>query len=71
MLGAAVLAACETAGAASPLFQTHGRAPISNTDLFTYDVTEDGKRFLVNRYVKPDHIEPLTVILNATAGRKK
>jgi hypothetical protein len=59
------------AGAASPLFQIHGRAPISSTDLFTYDVSKDGKRFLVNRYVKPDHVEPLTVVLNATAGTKK
>ncbi len=55
-------------GASSPLFQIHGRAPISSTDLFTYDVTKDGKRFLVNRYVKPEHVEPLTVVLNAVAG---
>jgi Tol biopolymer transport system component len=55
-------------GSASPLFQIHGRAPISNTDLYTYDVSRDGKRFLVNRYVRPDHVEPLTVVLNATAG---
>ncbi len=58
-------------GSASPLFQIHGRAPISNTDLFTYDVSKDGKRFLVNRYAKPDRVEPLTVVLNATAGAKK
>ena len=37
-----------------PLFQFHGRAPISSTDVFSYDVNEDGKRFLVNRYVKPE-----------------
>jgi len=58
-------------GAASPLFQIHGRAPISNTDLYTYDVSKDGKRFLVNRYIKPDQVEPLTVVLNATAGAEK
>ena len=52
-------------GAASPLFQVRGRAPISSADLFTYDVAPDGKRFLVNRYVKPDHAQPLTVVLNA------
>jgi len=56
-----------TTGTASPLFQLHGRAPISNTDLYTYDVSRDGKRFLVNRYVKPDHVEPLSVVLNAAA----
>lgn len=60
-----------TTGAGSPLLQLHGRAPISNTDLYTYDVSKDGKRFLVNRYVKPDHVEPLTVVLNATLGAQK
>jgi Tol biopolymer transport system component/predicted Ser/Thr protein kinase len=47
------------------LFQIHGRAPISSTDVFTYDVAKDGKRFLVNRYVKPEHVPPLTILLNA------
>ena len=56
-----------SSGAPSPLFQLHGRAPISSSDLFTYDVARDGKRFLVNRYVKPDHVQPLTVVLNAVA----
>ncbi|MHB8655494.1 MAG: protein kinase domain-containing protein, partial [Terriglobia bacterium] len=60
-----------SAGAPTPLFPIRGRAPISSTDLFTYDVSKDGKRFLVNRYVKPEHIEPLTVVLNAAAGMKK
>jgi Tol biopolymer transport system component len=49
------------------LFQFHGRAAISSTDVFSYDVTKDGKRFLVNRYVKPESIVPLTVVLNAGA----
>jgi eukaryotic-like serine/threonine-protein kinase len=51
-------------GTPAPLFQIHGRAPISSTDLFTYDVAKDGKRFLVNRYVKPEHVPPLNVLLN-------
>jgi hypothetical protein len=51
-------------GEPASLFQIHGRAPISSTDVFTYDVTKDGKRFLVNRYVKPDHVAPLTILLN-------
>jgi hypothetical protein len=54
-------------GNPTPLFQIHGRAVISSTDVFTYDVAKDGKRFLVNRYVKPDHLTPLTVVLHATA----
>ncbi len=47
------------------LFQVDGRAPISSTDVFTYDVAKDGQRFLVNRYVKPEHVAPLSIILNA------
>jgi hypothetical protein len=50
-----------------PLFQVHGRAPVSSTDVFTYDVAKDGKRFLVNRYLKPERVAPLTIVLNASA----
>jgi Tol biopolymer transport system component len=57
-------------GNPTPLFQVHGRAPISSTDVFTYDVAKDGQRFLVNRYVKPDHLAPLTVVLHATAEQQ-
>jgi Tol biopolymer transport system component len=56
-------------GTPEPLFQVHGRAPISSTDAFTYDVSSDGKRFLVNRYVKPEHVPPLTILLNTTNDR--
>ena len=31
-------------GTPMPLFQIRGRSPISSTDLFTYDVAQDGKR---------------------------
>jgi hypothetical protein len=31
-------------------------------------VAKDGKRFLVNRYVKPEHVAPLTILLQAAAG---
>jgi len=55
-------------GTPAPLFQIHGRAAISSTDVFTYDVAKDGKRFLVNRYVKPEHVPPLTILLNAPAS---
>jgi eukaryotic-like serine/threonine-protein kinase len=55
-------------GTPTPLFQIHGRAPISSTDVFTYDLAQDGKRFLVNRYVKPEHVPPLTILLNAAGG---
>jgi eukaryotic-like serine/threonine-protein kinase len=54
-------------GTPTPLFQIHGRAAISSTDAFTYDVTKNGQRFLVNRYVKPEQIAPLNIVLNAGA----
>ncbi len=54
----------------APLFQVHGRAPISSTDVFTYDVAKDGNRFLVNRYVKPEHVIPLTLVLHAGAEQQ-
>jgi Tol biopolymer transport system component len=50
------------------LFPIYGRAPISSTDVFTYDVAKNGKRFLVNRYVKPEHVAPLTILLNSPTG---
>ena len=56
-------------GTPAPLFQFHGRAAISSTDVFSYDVAKDGKRFLVNRYVKPASITPLTIVLNAGAEK--
>lgn len=56
-----------SSGTPVELFQVRGRAPISSTDLFTYDVAKDGQRFLVNQYVKPDNIVPLTIVQHALA----
>ncbi|MGP7969989.1 MAG: hypothetical protein ACLPQL_06140, partial [Desulfobaccales bacterium] len=55
-------------GMPTPLFQVHARAPVSSSDIFSYDVTADGQRFLVNQYVKPAEIPPLNIVLNSTAG---
>ena len=55
------------AGNPTPLFRTQLRASVSSTDQFTYDVTKDGQRFLINRYAKPTQVAPLHIILNATA----
>jgi serine/threonine protein kinase len=59
------------AGNPTPLFRTQLRAPVSSTDLFSYDVAKDGQRFLVNRYAKPQQVAPLHIVLNATAGLVK
>jgi len=58
-------------GAPRTLFQIHSRPPNSSTDLFTYDVSHDGKRFLVNQYVKPEQIPPLSIVLHANAAQAK
>jgi eukaryotic-like serine/threonine-protein kinase len=54
-----------SSGMPRTLFPIAGRAQISSTDLFSYDVTKDGQRFVVNRYKKPETIAPLTVVLRA------
>ena len=59
-----------TMGMPRLLFQIGGRAAISSTDLFTYDVSKDGQRFLVNRYLKPTSVPPLNIILNATESAR-
>jgi eukaryotic-like serine/threonine-protein kinase len=56
-----------SSGTPQPLFRVRARAPISNTDVFSYDVMKDGSRFIVNRYVKPSVVPPLGILLNATA----
>lgn len=50
-----------------PLFRISARAPVSSTDLYNYTVTADGKRFLVNRYIRPASLPPFNIVLNATA----
>jgi Tol biopolymer transport system component len=59
------------ADVAKPLFQTHRREGISSVDLFSYDVSADGQRFLVNTDVGEVTSPPLTVVLDWTAGLKK
>jgi Tol biopolymer transport system component len=73
MMTAVPVVANETfsTGTPIPLFQFHGRAPISSTDAFSYDVTRDGKRFLVNHYQKPSYVAPLVIVLNSKAEAGK
>jgi eukaryotic-like serine/threonine-protein kinase len=52
------------AGPPVPLFQTHIRQPISSQDVFSYDVTSDGQRFLINTRVDERNAAPLSIILN-------
>jgi eukaryotic-like serine/threonine-protein kinase len=59
------------AGPPSSLFQAHTRQAISTQDVFSYDVTEDGNRFLVNTNVEEPSASPLSIILNWASEVKK
>jgi eukaryotic-like serine/threonine-protein kinase len=52
------------AGPPVVLFQTHLRQPISAQDVFSYDVTGDGQRFLINTKVDEPNAATLSIILN-------
>jgi Tol biopolymer transport system component/predicted Ser/Thr protein kinase len=59
------------AGAATPLFQTRRPVAVTSTDLFSYDVSADGQRFLANTDVGEVTSSPLTLVHNWTAGLKR
>ena len=52
------------AGPPTTLFQTRRRQPISAMDFFSYDVSADGKKFLINTKVDESNAAPLSIILN-------
>ncbi|MFY9550461.1 MAG: hypothetical protein WAU32_04865, partial [Thermoanaerobaculia bacterium] len=59
------------AGVAKPLFSIRRREPVSAADLFSYDVSADGQRFLVSTDAGEATAAPLTAIVNWTAGLEK
>jgi eukaryotic-like serine/threonine-protein kinase len=59
------------AGSPVVLFQTHLRQPISAQDVFSYDVSSDGQRFLVNTKVDEPNAAPLSIILNWASEMEK
>ena len=60
-----------SSGVPQALFPLRARMPLSSTDVFSYDVTRDGQKFLVNRYVSPAHVAPLDIALNIAATEDK
>jgi serine/threonine protein kinase len=52
------------AGTPVALFQTTPRQPVLVFDLFVYDVSRDGQRFLINTEVKQAESTPMAVVLN-------
>jgi len=53
------------------LFQATPRQPIPIYDLFVYDVSRDGQRFLIITPVKEAEAAPMSVVLNWTANLNK
>jgi Tol biopolymer transport system component len=53
------------------LFQTHRRQPVSSQDVFSYDVSGDGQRFLIATKVDEANAAPLSVLLNWASGMEK
>jgi hypothetical protein len=44
---------------------------VATSEQAMYDVSKDGRRFLVNTHMKADEVHPLTVILNWQAEFRK
>jgi serine/threonine protein kinase len=59
------------AGPPVTLFQTHTRQPISMMDAFTYDVSRDGQKFLINTRMDESNAAPLSIILNWSSELEK
>jgi serine/threonine protein kinase len=54
------------AGTPAALFQANPREMFATSELFSYDVSSDGQKFLVNTQLKTE-MTPMSVILNWTA----
>jgi len=59
------------AGSPFALFQTHRRVAISSQDLFSYDISPDGQRFLIATKIENSGVAPLSVALNWTSNLEK
>ena len=58
-------------GTPMALFQATPRQPIPIYDLFVYDVSRDGQRFLIITPVKEAETAPMSVVLHWTAKLNK
>jgi eukaryotic-like serine/threonine-protein kinase len=59
------------AGTPVPLFQLHPRISVASFDLFSYDVSTDGQRFLVANKIDQTNAVPVSVVLNWTSALQK
>jgi hypothetical protein len=59
------------AGTPVALFQSTPRQPVLVYDLFVYDVSRDGQRFLINTPVNQADTHPMSILLNWPAKLNK
>jgi eukaryotic-like serine/threonine-protein kinase len=72
MMAVAVTAGASfEAGSPVALFQTHRRQPVSSEDVFSYDVSGGGQRFLIITKVDEATAAPLSILLNWVSEMEK
>jgi hypothetical protein len=59
------------AGSPAVLFQTHRRQAVSAQDVFSYDVSGDGQKFLIVSKVDEANPAPLSVLINWASEMEK
>jgi eukaryotic-like serine/threonine-protein kinase len=59
------------AGSPVALFQTHRRQSVSSQDVFSYDVSGDGQKFLIITKMDEATAAPLSVLLNWSSEMEK
>jgi serine/threonine protein kinase/Tol biopolymer transport system component len=59
------------AGSPVTLFQTYRRQPVSSQDVFSYDVTGDGQKFLIITKADKANAAPLSITLNWASEMEK
>ncbi len=58
-------------GVPATLFETRAHEPLTAEEFFTYDVSRDGQRFLINANAEQNDPHPVDIILNWTSQLKK
>jgi Tol biopolymer transport system component/DNA-binding winged helix-turn-helix (wHTH) protein len=58
-------------GAPATLFETHAHEPLTAEEFFTYDLSADGRRFLINANAEQNEPRPVDIILNWSSQLKK
>src|ERR1700676_3569452 len=72
MMAVAVTAGASfEAGSPVALFPAHPRQPVSAADVFSYDVSDDGQRFLIATKVDETTAAPLSILLNWASEMEK